>query len=101
MMLHLTEISGGVRMEVKVQPRSSRNQVVGVQNGMLKIKLTAPPVEGEANAALIGFLADYLHIPRRAVQLLKGETSRHKLVEISGLCAEELLSKLDAKNAFL
>lgn len=99
-MLHISEITGGVRVEVKVQPRSSRNQVAGEQNGVLKIKLTAPPVDGEANAALIDFLAAYLQLPRRDISLVKGETSRHKIVEIRGLNAVELNTKIGLSPSF-
>jgi uncharacterized protein (TIGR00251 family) len=59
-MLQIGQINGGVRIEVRVQPRSSRNQVVGEQDGTLKVKLTAPPVDGEANATLLDFLSSYL-----------------------------------------
>lgn len=93
-MLRLTELEEGVRLEVRVQPRSSRNQVVGEQNGCLKVKLTAPPVEGEANAALVAFLAEYLHLPRRDVVLVKGDTSRNKIIEIRGLGYKELAERL-------
>lgn len=93
-MIRIVEIKGGVRLEVSVQPRSSRNQVVGEQNDTLKIKLTAPPVEGEANAALVDFLANYLNLPRRDIKLIKGETSRHKIVEIIGITREELIDKV-------
>ena len=99
-MLNITEINGGVRVEVKVQPRSSRNQIAGEQNGVLKIKLTAPPVDGEANAALIDFLAAYLQLPRRDIALVKGETSRHKIVEIRGLNAVELNAKIRLSSSF-
>jgi uncharacterized protein (TIGR00251 family) len=95
MTIRITPIAQGVCLEVQVQPRSSRNQVVGEQDGRLKIKLTAPPVEGEANQALINFLAHLLELPRRNIKLLKGESSRHKLIEISGLNAEALLEKLN------
>lgn len=95
MTIRITPIALGVCLEVQVQPRSSRNQVVGEQDGRLKIKLTAPPVEGEANQALINYLAHLLELPRRNIKLLKGESSRHKLIEISGLNAEALLEKLN------
>jgi len=93
-MIRIVEITGGVRLEVSVQPRSSRNQVVGEQNEALKIKLTAPPVEGEANAALVNFLANYFKLPRKDIRLIKGEASRHKIVEIIGITKEELLDKV-------
>jgi len=93
-MLRIVEITGGVRLDVSVQPRSSRNQVVGEQNEALKIKLTAPPVEGEANAALVDFLSHYLKLPRKDIKLIKGETSRHKIIEIMGISSEELRLKV-------
>jgi uncharacterized protein (TIGR00251 family) len=68
-MLRIGETTGGVRLEVKVQPRASRNQVVGEQAGALKVKLTAPPVDGEANAALIEFLSAFLKIPRKDIHI--------------------------------
>ncbi len=94
-MLRITETTGGIRLEIRVQPRSSRNQIVGEQNGVLKVKLTAPPVDGEANAALVGFIAHFLKIPRKNVNLIKGETSRNKLVEITGFTSDEFLTRLE------
>ena len=99
-MLNLSESQVGVRLEVKVQPRSSRNQIVGEQNGALKVKLTAPPVDGEANAALIDFLSSCLKIPRKDINLVKGDTSRLKLVEIAGLNPDQLMARLDIKPSF-
>jgi len=98
-MLRISEIAEGVRLEVKVQPRSSRNQVVGEQNGVLKIKLTAPPVDGEANSALVAFLASSLKVPRQDISILRGETSRNKLVEINGISSGELMKKLGLKSS--
>lgn len=94
-MLRVGEVIGGVRLEIRVQPRSSRNQVVGEQAGALKVKLTAPPVDGEANAALVAFLSRYLKIPRKDINLIKGETSRNKIIEIMGISSEELLLKIN------
>lgn len=96
-MLNLYRSGTGVRLEIIVQPRSSRNQIVGEQNGALKIKLTAPPVEGEANAALIDFLAPALKITRKDISLVKGSTSRHKLIEIAGLEPDQILGRLGLK----
>jgi uncharacterized protein (TIGR00251 family) len=84
----------GVRMEVKVQPRSSRNELVGFQEGVLKVKLTAPPVEGEANQALISFLAEVLGTSKRNVVILRGETARLKLVGVHGISPAEAENKL-------
>ncbi len=65
-----------------MQPRAGRDQVVGWQEGCLKVKLKAPPVDGEANAALVGFLARILGLAKSRVVLLRGDTARRKLVEI-------------------
>lgn len=94
MTLRISPTEEGICLEIQVQPRSSRNQIVGEQEGRLKIKLTAPPVEGEANQALINFLARELDLPKRSITLLKGESSRHKLVAIAGLSPEQLIEKL-------
>ncbi|MDD4801849.1 MAG: DUF167 domain-containing protein [Syntrophomonas sp.] len=95
-MLRVGEVAGGVRLEVRVQPRSSRNQTAGEQDGAWKVKLTAAPVDGEANAALIDFLSGFFKIPRRDIKIIKGETSRHKIVEIKGISAAEALHKIDS-----
>ena len=90
----ITEANGSVTFAVRVAPRSSRNQIVGVEGGALKIKLTAPPVEGAANAALIDFLAGQLGARKSDVRIESGETSRRKRVSVSGArrAPETLLS---------
>ena len=79
------EGSAGAVLEILVQPRASRTRVVGEHDGRLKIQLAAPPVDGEANAALLAFLADALGVKRADVALLAGETGRRKRVRIAGL----------------
>ena len=83
--LHVQEADGRVRFSVRVQPRASRNEVVGVHGDALKIRLSAPPVDGAANSALVEFLADVFALGRRDVRILAGETSRSKVVEIEGI----------------
>lgn len=94
MALFLKECEGVLHMEIKVQPRSSRNQILGEQEGVLRVKLTAPPVEGEANQALLDFLSRQLKIPRKNLRIIRGENSRQKLLEISGLSTSETLLRL-------
>ncbi|PLX91122.1 MAG: YggU family protein [Desulfuromonas sp.] len=77
--------NGGTGLELKVQPRSSRNQIVGLQGSALKIKLTAPPVDGAANKLCCDFLARQFGLPKSAVELLSGESSRHKIVLLRDL----------------
>jgi uncharacterized protein (TIGR00251 family) len=83
----LREAPGGVVLEVLVQPRASRTRVVGVHDGRLKVQLAAPPVDGEANAALVGFLADALGARRSDVAIERGESGRRKTVRVSGVSA--------------
>jgi uncharacterized protein (TIGR00251 family) len=87
-------VNGGVMLIVRVLPRASRNQVVGVEQGAIKIKLTAPPVEGAANAALIEFVAGWLGVRKSAVSIVSGEKARHKRVQVAGLTVEAVCQKL-------
>ena len=76
--------SNPVVLDVHVQPRASRTEVAGYQGTALKIRIHAPPVEGAANAELVRFLARSLGVPRDAVHILTGMTSRRKRIEIVG-----------------
>ena len=78
---------------VRVIPRSSRN-ILEWEQGGLKARLTAPPVDGAANAALIQLLAERLAVPRRTITIVRGATNRQKTVEIADLTPEELQRKL-------
>ena len=73
-----------VRVDVHVQPRASRSEIVGLHGAALKVRLQAPPVEGAANEALVSLLASRLGVPRRAVRVIAGATSRAKTVEVDG-----------------
>jgi uncharacterized protein (TIGR00251 family) len=81
----LREAPGGVVLEVLVQPRASRTRVVGVHDGRLKVQLAAPPVDGEANVALVDFLAHALGARRSDVEIERGESGRRKTVRVSGV----------------
>jgi uncharacterized protein len=85
---------GGVCIRVYASPRASANSILGLHNGEVKVALVAPPVEGAANRALIEFLAKKLGVPRGAVTLISGETSRHKRVQVEGIDTQTALSKL-------
>jgi uncharacterized protein (TIGR00251 family) len=78
---------GGCELLVLVQPRASRSKILGEHDGRLKIALAAPPVDGEANAALIDLLSDLLEIKRGEITLLDGHTGRRKRLKITGLDA--------------
>ncbi len=83
-----------VRFQVKVQPRASRNELAGVQAGALRIRLTAPPVAGAANQALIKLLAEYLKVPRASIKIAGGERARCKVIEVAGLAPVTLRTRL-------
>ena len=86
--LVLREQDGAVCFEVRVAPRAARAAIAGVHAGALKLSLTAPPVDGAANAALIELLADALSVPRRAVRIVRGERGRTKTVCVEGVPAD-------------
>ena len=90
----IAEANGSVTFAVRVVPRSSRNQIVGVEGGVLKIKLTAPPVEGAANAALIEFVAEWLGVRRSAVSIISGAKVRSKLVRVKGVTRVQVLGRV-------
>jgi len=83
----LREEPGGLVLELLVQPRASRTRVAGEHGGRLKIQLAAPPVDGEANAALVEFLAGALGVRRAEVAILRGEAGRRKTVRVAGASA--------------
>ncbi|MGB9465549.1 MAG: DUF167 domain-containing protein [Candidatus Acidiferrum sp.] len=94
-----TEISeniaaGTVSFQVRVQPRASKDEVVGEMEGALKIRLQAPAVENRANEALVEFLAHLLKTPKSAVRILAGERSRTKRVEIRGVTKQQVMGLL-------
>ncbi|NBV24210.1 MAG: YggU family protein [Proteobacteria bacterium] len=84
----------GVFLAVKVQPRASRNEIGGLHGTELKVAVTAPPVDSAANQAVVEFLAEALGLPRRAVTLVRGQTSRHKVFRLDGITAETAAAKL-------
>ena len=80
----LRQEPGGLVLEVLVQPRASRTRTAGEHGGRLKIQLCAPPVDGEANAALIAFLAEALGVRKADVVVVRGESGRRKTVRVTG-----------------
>ena len=93
-MIQITTQEGGATFSVKVVPRASRNEIAGIQGDMLRVRLTAPPVEGAANRALVKFLAEVLKVPERDIEIVAGHTGRQKVVRVAGLTAHELDARL-------
>lgn len=95
MNLRIEESDGGVTFAVRVIPRASRDEVCGVHDGALKVKLTAPPVEGAANAALVRLLAKKLGVSRGAVRILQGEAGRQKRLRVEGADSAMVRARLE------
>ena len=85
----------GVLVRIKVQPRASRTEVVGLHGDMVRVRLTAPPVDGQANDELIRFLSQQLDVPRSAIRLVSGASSRSKTIMISGAQVGDVKARLD------
>lgn len=88
------DVPGGVEIDVLVQPRASRTRAVGEHGGRLKVQVAAPPVDGEANAALVAFLASALGVRKSDVALVRGDSGRRKTVRIAGVSAADALARL-------
>jgi uncharacterized protein (TIGR00251 family) len=86
--------AGTVSFPVRVQPRASKDEITGVINGALKIRLQAPAVDNRANEALVEFLAHLLKTPKSAVRILAGDRSRRKRIEIRGVTKQQVLGLL-------
>jgi hypothetical protein len=86
--------SDGILLSIKLQPRASTNEIGDPLGNELRIKVTAPPVDAAANEALVRLLAKALDCPRNQVELVRGQTSRHKAVKLHGLTVDTVLQRL-------
>ncbi len=87
-MIKLTTTHYGVTFSVRVQARASRSCIAGEIDGALRIRIAAPPVDGEANEELVRFLARHLDITRDQVEIVSGQRSKNKVVRVKGISAE-------------
>jgi uncharacterized protein len=92
--ISVKQTPAGATFSVRIHPRAKKNAVTGVLGDALKLSLTAPPAEGKANAACIEFLAGLLNLPRSSITIAAGETSRNKVIRVTGLSAAELEARL-------
>ena len=81
-------------VEIRLVPRGGRDAVVGERDGAVLIRVSAPPVEGRANAALIAFVAKRLRVPKSSVRIARGETSRDKAIAVDGCAAADVHAAL-------
>jgi uncharacterized protein len=93
-MVVIQDSSSGATFAVKVHPRAKKNAITGEVGDALKVALTAPPVDGKANAACIEFFAKLLNVPRSSVTIASGQSSRNKVIRVAGLSAEEVRRRL-------
>jgi uncharacterized protein (TIGR00251 family) len=93
-MIRIHDTPTGATFAVKVQPRARKNAITGELGDVLKIALTAPPVDGKANAACIEFFANLLKLPRSSITIASGQSSRNKVIRVAGLSADELRTRL-------
>ncbi|MFP5212428.1 MAG: DUF167 domain-containing protein [Acidobacteriota bacterium] len=85
----LRENSEGTLIDIYVQPRASKSELAGVHEGVLKVRLTAPPVEGEANKECGKFFAKLFGVPKSGVEIVSGQKSRHKTVLVRGIAPQD------------
>ncbi len=93
-MVLIRETTEGITFALRVLPRSSRCELAGIQGDAVKLKITAPPVEGLANEECIRFLSKTLQVPKTSIRIVGGERSRNKTIHIAGLTRGELEAKI-------
>ena len=95
----IREVDGGVILRLRVKPRASRDRIEGpTPEGFLAVRLTAPPVDHQANAALLALLAKTLRVPKSAFSIVSGEKARAKTIRIEGVTKSEVLKALELKS---
>lgn len=83
-----------ITIEVHLQPGATNNEIMSLRDGILRVRVAAPPHQGQANRALLTFLAQILALSRSNLSLIRGNTSRHKVIAVQGLSPEELQERL-------
>jgi uncharacterized protein (TIGR00251 family) len=93
-MIPLNETTDGLTFAIKVHPRANKNAITGEVGDALKLALTAPPVDGKANEACIKFFANLLKVPRPSITIAAGQSSRNKVIRVTGLNAQQFRARL-------
>lgn len=97
-MIPISDTTGGAAFALKLHPRAKKNAITGVVGDALKLAVTAPPIEGRANAACVEFFANLFVVPRSSITIASGETSRRKVILVAGLSGDEVRRKLEAST---
>jgi len=85
----------GAQFAIRVQPRASRNAIAGLMGDAVKLAITAPPVDGKANQAVISYLAELFRVAKSSIVIVSGETGRNKLIAVRGISAEQVRKVLN------
>ena len=89
---------GVTKISVRVHPGTARNEVVNVTDGVLQVRVSAPPVKGKANRELIAWLSQLLKVSKSRIDIIRGETSRSKVIAIKGLTRGEIMQRLSSSS---
>ena len=81
-------------LRLKVTPNASRSEIAGFSDGVLQVKISAPPVKGKANRELVTLLSRILGVKKSAIAIVKGQTSRNKVISVEGLSGEDIITRL-------
>jgi uncharacterized protein (TIGR00251 family) len=92
--LSVKKDSQGTRLAVKVTPNAGRNEITGFKEGILQVRIGAPPDKGKANKELTDFLSERLGVKKSAISIIKGLTSRSKVLAIAGISHEEVIKRI-------
>lgn len=93
-MIDVRETASGVSFAVRLQPKAKKTAIIGELQGVLKLAVMAPPIEGRANEACVRYVAELLNVARSSVTIAAGASSRNKVIRIEGLTAEQVRSRL-------
>ena len=96
--MRIKPCENGIRFSAIIQPRSSKNEVTGLYNNALKIRLTSPPVDGKANKACMIFFAKWLGVSPSKISIVQGLSSKNKIIEVDGLTEKQFHEILKTKN---
>ena len=88
--------SQGIRLAIKVTPNASRNEITDFKDGVLQLKIAAPPLKGKANKEIIDFLSRVLGVKKSSIAIIRGLTSRNKIIAIEGMSGDEVLKRISA-----
>ena len=96
--MRINSCEKGIRFSAIIQPRSSKNEVTGIYNNALKIRLTSPPVDGAANKACARLLSKWLEVSSSEINIVRGQSSKNKIIDVAGLSEKQFLEILKTKN---